>query len=333
MDNAWNAQFSDFKILGWKDSTINDFLDWKKTIDEDKLINTLESEQIKCITREDDDYPSLLKNIYDPPFCLFVKGSLKNITYPLAIVGPRKYSTYGKQMAQDFASNLAKAGFSIISGLALGIDGIAHSSALDIGGKTSAVLGCGINKNNIYPSCHKQLSEKIIASGGALISEYPPNTLPNKYTFPMRNRIVAGISLGTLVIEGAEKSGALITAQCTLDYGREIFAIPQNITSPTSTGVNKLLKTGAHFVTETKDIIEILNLSEILEVTKTIDNSVDSHSTDNKILSTMSKEPMHIDIIVKKTGLNSHTVSSTLALLELSGKIRNLGSMMFVISI
>ncbi|MDP2692957.1 MAG: DNA-processing protein DprA [bacterium] len=330
LDNAWKAEFNDFKHIGWKTETINDFIYWRKNINLDKIAEKLDSEQIHCITKNDSDYPPLLREIFDPPFCLFVRGSLKNINYPLAIVGPRKYSIYGKQIAQSFASKLAHIGFTIISGLALGIDGIAHSSALDVNGMTSAVLGSGVNKSNVYPHAHKHLSERIINAGGALISEYPPGTEANKFTFPQRNRIVAGMSLGTLVIEGALKSGALITAQCALDDGRELFAVPQNITSPTSSGVNTILKTGAHLVTNETDILEILNLSGILESIKPQTNVTPASSTEEKILSVISEEPIHIDFIVKSTNLPSNSINSTLALLELSGKIRNLGSMMFV---
>ncbi len=327
LENAWLTNYGDLKTIGWKDELINDFLDWKKKIKEEKIIETLESENIYCITMDDKEYPPLLKTIYDPPFCLFVKGNLKNIGCPLAIVGPRKYSPYGKQIAQLFSSKLAKAGFTITSGLALGIDGIAHSSAIESNGLTVAVLGSGINKNNIYPTCHKELAEKIITSGGAVISEYAPGTEPTVYTFPKRNRIVSGMSLGTIVIEGAEKSGALITAQCALDEGREVFAIPQNITSPTSSGVNRLLKSGSYLVTDPDEIIEILGFKNH----PNSDEFIPKLTDEQLILSALSSKPLHINTIIQQTGLQSDAVRSCLALLELSGKIKNLGSMMFVL--
>lgn len=333
LENVWQATFNDLKKNNWQDNTINDFIKWRNSVDEIKIQKNLDKEEIYCVTIDNPSYPELLRDIYDPPFCLFIRGNLNNIKYPLAIVGPRKYSIYGKQNAENFAFKLARAGFTIISGLALGIDGIAHSSALEANGATSAVLGAGINKDNIYPSCHKQLSEKILSSGGALISEYPPGTMPNKFTFPTRNRIVAGMCLGTLVIEGAEKSGALITAQCALDSNREVFAIPQNINSPTAGGANKLLKTGAHLITEANDILEILNMSGVLNQTETEQKDfTNATETEQKIISVLTREPIHIDIIVKNTMLPSQTVYSTLALMEISGKIKNLGSMMFVLN-
>ena len=219
----------------------------------------------------------------------------------------------------------------IISGLALGIDSIAHSAALQSGGRTIAVLGSGINKNNIYPACHKQLSERIINAGGALISEYPPGAMPNTFTFPRRNRIVAGMSLGTLVIEASEDSGALITAQFALDSNREVFCIPQNITSPTAAGSNKFLKNGAILITEADDIINIFNLQEF---TKNSSNAkiIPSNPIEEKILKLLSRKPIHVDEIIKNSGIPSQEVNSALLLMEIQGKIKNTGGMMYILT-
>ncbi len=213
------------------------------------------SSPIKIITLDDDTYPRLLKQIYDPPRRLYILGDLKaEEKYPLAVVGTRNASDYGKRTTNYFVDALSRAGLTIISGLALGIDGLAHQATLGVKGKTIAVLGSGLNV--VYPSAHKKLFQQIIEAGGAVISEYPPETKPNKQSFPARNRIIAGLSLGVLVIEAPEKSGALITARAALEQGREVFAIPGDIYSRNSAGTNKLIEMGAKPVTKPEDILE-----------------------------------------------------------------------------
>jgi len=330
LDKAWQADSEILKKTGWEEKVIQEFLNWKNKIDEEKITKILQQENIYCLTRDDENYPELLKQIYDPPFCLFVRGNLDMIKFPIAVVGTRKFTNYGQQITEEIVSQLAQQGITIISGLALGIDSIAHNATIEAGGKTIAVLGTGINKKHIYPAAHYQLSEKIIASGGALISEYPPGALPSKYSFPRRNRIIAGLSVGTLVIEAPEESGSLITAQYALDNNREVFAIPQNITSINSTGVNNLLKNGAHLITQAEDILEVLNLEKIKEF---IDNQeiIPDSPTEAKILEILTKEPIHVDVITKKTQLDSSTVNATLALMEMKGKVRNLGGMNYIL--
>ncbi|OQX71507.1 DNA protecting protein DprA [Candidatus Parcubacteria bacterium 4484_255] len=212
---------------------------------------------IQTITIKDKDYPELLKKIYNPPQKLYIFGELKKQEkYPLAIVGTRKISNYGKQIARLFAEALAKTGITIVSGLALGVDGLAHQIALEKGARTIAVLGSGLNV--IYPPVHKKLAQDIIASGGAVISEYSPDTSPTKKTFPTRNRIISGLSLGVLVIEAPRKSGALITARTAIEQGKEIFVIPGRINDFNSEGCNYLIKMGARLVTNPEEIIETI---------------------------------------------------------------------------
>jgi len=214
---------------------------------------------IQKITIKDKNYPELLKKIYDPPQELYISGELrKEEKYPIAIVGTRKISNYGQEMTRLFAEALAEAGITIISGLALGVDGLAHRIALEKNSRTIAVLGSGLNV--IYPSAHKELFKKIIESGGAVISEYSPNTSPTKKTFPARNRIVSGLSLGVLVIDAPKKSGALITARTAIEQGREVFVVPGRINDFNSEGCNYLIKMGARLVTDPEEIIESLNI-------------------------------------------------------------------------
>lgn len=329
MDEVWEAEFDELLKSGIDEKIIHEFLTWREKVDEEKIIKILEQEKIKCITLQDKNYPKLLKEIYDPPFCLFVRGKLSEDDFNLAVVGTRKYSIYGKQVTENLVADLSTQGVTIVSGLAFGIDIIAHTTALKNNGKTIAVLGSGINNQHIYPGEHKNIALQIIENNGAIVSEYPPGTLPNKFTFPRRNRIIAGMSLGTLVIEAAKKSGALITAECAMEAGREVFAVPQNITSPTSEGPNNLLKNGAKLITSSQDILEGLDLQDI-QVYVTNKQILGDSPQESAILAVLNQEPQHIDEIKKASNLTSTEISSTLTIMEMKGKVRNLGNMMYV---
>ncbi|MGC9048996.1 MAG: DNA-processing protein DprA [Patescibacteria group bacterium] len=280
------------------------------------------------ITINDPNYPKLLKEIYDPPKELYVWGELRaEENYPLAVVGTRKVSNYGRQITIDLVRNLAKAGLTIISGLALGVDGLAHQACLDVNGRTIAVLGSGLN--HIYPSIHQKLAEKIVKSGGAVVSEYPPETGPTKWNFPARNRIIAGMSLGVLVTEAPETSGALITARCALDNGREVFAVPGNINSSNSVGTNQLIKLGAKAVTKVEDILDAFDL----ELTEHSKREIKPANNEEKIiLEILADGPLHIDEIIKKSKLEAPLVNSTLVIMEISGKVRHIGNSNYTIS-
>lgn len=214
---------------------------------------------LKIITQDDQVYPENLKNIYDPPMLLYVKGELKpEDKLSMAIVGSRRASFYGLSCAEKFASDLAGKGITIVSGMARGIDSYAHKGALKAGGRTIAVIGSGFN--NIYPPENKKLAEEI-AKCGAVISEFPLDMLPKKENFPRRNRIISGLSLGVLVVEAARNSGALITADFALEQGREVFALPGKVDSNTSFGTNGLIKQGAKLVSGVDDILEELQIA------------------------------------------------------------------------
>jgi DNA processing protein len=286
------------------------------------------SNQIQKINPNDKNYPRLLKEIYDPPKELFFLGEIKaEENLPLAIVGTRKVSNYGKQVTIELGRSLARAGFTIVSGLALGVDGLAHQAAIDVKARTIAVLGCGLDK--IYPPNHKKLAEKIITQGGLIISEYPPGTPPLKHHFPTRNRIIAGLSLGVLVIEAPETSGALITARYALEQNREVFAVPGNIFNQNSIGTNQLIKLGAKLVTKPEDIFETFNLDLPKKQKKEIKPA---NKEEEAILKVLSDEPISIDEIVKQSGLNTSIVSSTLIMMEISGKVKNLGGGQYIIA-
>ena len=330
-DTAWSVGGAQLKQAGWDEGLVQEFVSWRDTVDEKKIEASLAAEGIRCVLTTDKEYPELLKQIYDPPLALFVRGELTMRSPALAVVGTRAFSPYGKQVTEELVRDLAGAGLTIVSGLAMGIDGMAHGATLDAQGKTVAVLGTGIDRQHVYPAAHKQLAEKIIASGGAVISEYPPGSLPTAYSFPRRNRIIAGMCLGTLVVEAGESSGALITAQSSLDNGREVFAIPQNITSPTSVGVNNLLKMGAKVITSANDILEALNLKTLQTTDQAEPVKADS-PTEAKILAQMSRLAVHIDELIKRSELPSHVVNGTMTLMEMKGKVKNLGGMMYVLA-
>lgn len=277
---------------------------------------------IEKITLKDNSYPKILKEIHDPPKTLYIRGSFsKQDEIAVGVVGTRDYTSYGKRAAEAIAGSLAEAGITIISGLAKGIDAFAHKAALDRGGRTIAVLGSAIDSNSLYPACNRKLADKI-AQNGAVISEYPSGTKSERFFFPQRNRIISGLSLGVLIVEAPEKSGALITAMQAVEQNREVFAIPGPIYSQNSIGTNKLIQMGAKLVTCTNDILEELNLPLLEEKKK-------KFKPENKweeiLFNILGKESVHIDEITKKSNLDAGLVSSTLITLELRGIVKNLG--------
>jgi DNA processing protein len=298
---------------------IKSFSNWQKI---DDLTNQCEKKQIKILTINDESYPQLLKEIYDPPVVLFCKGILlSQDNFGLAVVGSRQLSDYGKRVTEKFAFELASCGITIVSGLARGIDSVAHISALSAQGRTIAVLGSGILK--IYPPENKKLSEQIIQRG-AILSEFYPETPPKRENFPKRNRIISGMTIGTLVTEATTNSGALITAKLALEQGREVFAVPGNITSKNSEGTNFLIKNGAKLVQKIEDILEeiqpfIPSLKEsYISLESTI--KVDLNDEENAIFSLLDK-PLNLEEIVLKTGFGISRILEILLKLEINGLI------------
>ena len=282
------------------------------------------------ITINDQGYPAALKEIHNPPKELYVKGKITGQDkVAIAVVGTRKYSQYGKQVCLDITAKLAKLGITIVSGLARGIDTFAHQAALEAGGRTIAVLGSGMDRESFFPSANYALAEKI-TENGAVISEYPNGTRATNFTFPQRNRIVSGLSLGVIVVEAPESSGALITANLALEQNKEVFAIPGNIYEKNSEGANKLIKEGAKLVTCVEDVLDELNLSHLLQKSSKIKIKPENKEEET-ILSILSLQPMHIDEIIKISKLPTSAVNSTLTILEIKGAIRNLGKNNYII--
>ena len=288
-------------------------------------------EKIKIIKKSSKDYPEILKEISNAPKQLYARGELsKDCNLNFAIVGTRAATEYGKTLAFRIAKELAEMGFTIVSGLALGIDTQAHLGALAGNGKTIAVLGSGINDASIYPGENLKLVKKIIDNGGGVISEYDPKLKSEIWYFPERNRIIAGLSRGVLVIEAPEKSGALITARLALEQNREVFAIPGNISSRTSFGANLLLKQGAALVTRAEDILQELNFKFSLPAVDEAGAKV--FSSDDKVEEKIfdilngNGEAKHIDEIARFSGTAVQKINAALTTMEMKGIIKNLGN-------
>jgi DNA processing protein len=260
----------------------------------------------------DPAYPTLLASIYDPPRRLYLRGARPELLHGpcVAVVGARSCSSYGTQIARRLGRELARAGAIVVSGLARGVDGEAHRGALDERGLTIAVLGCGIDRD--YPRAHADLAGRIAASG-LIVSEYPPGTEPAPWRFPARNRIVAGLSRATVVVEARERSGALITADFALDEGREVFAVPGEITSALSSGTNRLLRHGAAPLLEVEDVLASVGVEPPVRTALELEPSVQA------VLDVLSDRPSGTDELVERTGLAAETVAAALTRLELEG--------------
>lgn len=295
------------------------FARFRKEFNPKEKLKEFEQREILVLTRKDRLFPQQLLEISDPPICLYVKGEVKNFNwqknYFFSVVGTRKPTSYGQQIAYKFASELSTSGFVIVSGMAIGIDTIAHRAALDHNGKTIVFLGCGVDI--IYPPINKSLYEKIINSGGLIISEFPPGMRVLKGLFIARNRLISGLSLGVLVVEGARDSGALITAKEAANQGKDVFAPPGPITSQMSEAPNILLKQGAKLVTSLDDILSEFNLTfkPVQRETATRDLNPD----ERKIFDLIVSEPKLTDEIVEDSNMSVSTVLQILTTLEIKG--------------
>jgi len=329
LEDAWKATPADLKHAGLDSSSINAINSWRSKISLEAELEKLDRYGVKVLTWHDLDYPARLKEIYDYPPLLYVRGSLlPEDEWCLAVVGTRRVSVYGRQVTEEIVADLARNKITIVSGLAKGTDSIAHRSALDAGGRSIAVFACGLDI--VYPSENVTLARSIIQQG-ALISEYPLGTRPRADNFPRRNRIMSGLSLGVLVVEAGETSGALITAHLALEQNREVFAIPGSILSPASRGTNRLIQEGAKLVRSYTDILEELNLTAVAHQIE-MKEVIPASDTESLLLKQLSAEPTHIDELCRSSNLPISTVSSTLAMMELKGLVKQMGTMNYVLA-
>lgn len=334
IDKIWSADEKDLSgVEGISDKVIRSILENRNKI----TVNSSEVQlnDAKVVNFDDETYPKNLLNIYDPPSILYHRGNLlPQDIKAIAIVGTRRASAYGLNIAKRLASELAGMGITIVSGMALGIDSAAHVGALETSGRTIAVLGCGVDI--VYPPSNKQLMQEII-DHGAVISEFPPGTEPENWRFPQRNRIISGLSMGVIVIEGHYNSGAMITAKLALDQGREVFAVPGNIEMEQSKGPHWLIKQGAKLVETVDDVLEELNIAkpQSRPPFAVSNERIDLSSLppdERKIIEVLSLEPKYIDNIAIESGLSIPQVSSLLLMLEIKKIVRQLPGKMFVLS-
>ncbi|HEV7215613.1 MAG TPA: DNA-processing protein DprA [Chloroflexota bacterium] len=324
---AWQAASSELRAAGLDARTIEALLAFRRGHDPLLGFARFAQHGIEAVTLLDAQYPPLLKEIYAPPPVLFLRGTvLPDDQLALAVVGTRGATAYGRLVTERFVAELVEHGVTIVSGLALGIDAVAHRAALQHGGRTIAVLGSGVD--TIYPSNHRGLADSILRNG-ALLSEYAPGTKPERDNFPARNRLIAGMTRGTLVVEAGEVSGALITVRMALEQNREVFAVPGNVTSAASVGTNALLRAGeAKLVARVEDILEELNPGLVVEQLRLVDLLPDNEM-EAVLLRALSAEPLHVDDLSRATSLPVATVSSTLTMLELKGSVTHAGGMVY----
>jgi DNA processing protein len=326
---AWEASVATLQALGFDRRTIETFVTLRSKMDLAAELERVSKLGVTLLTWDSPNYPSLLRNIPDPPPVLYIKGKLlPRDEWGLAVVGTRRATVYGREATRSLVAGLAASGVTIVSGLAYGIDTFAHRTALEAGGRTIAVLGSGVDI--IYPAENRKLAG-LITSNGAVVSEYPLGTQPEGGNFPRRNRIISGLSLGVLVVEGSKRSGAMITADYAAEQGREIFAVPGNILSPKSAGPNQLIQQGAKLATTIGDILEELNLTMVTEQAEARE-IIPDNETEAVLLEHLSAEPIHVDELGRATGLPISQVASALTLMELKGKIRQVGGMNYVIA-
>jgi DNA processing protein len=324
LEAAWESTPTQWANAGLDRRTIDALRLTRSRLNLEQEANLLTTHNVTALTWRDATYPRTLHNITNSPPVLYVRGDLRpEDEWGVAIVGTRKVSPYGKQATEKVTQGLVEANLTIVSGLALGVDRVAHQAALEAGGRTIAVLANGVETP--YPQANRRLAEEIIAKGqGAVVSDYPIGTRPEANNFPPRNRIISGLSLATVVTEAGERSGALITAQFALEQGREVMAVPGSIFSPTSRGTNDLISQGATPVLSAATIIRALNL-ELAEPQQMVRQVLPETPQEAALLAHLSEEPRQIDDLIRLTTMPPQDVSNLLSMLELKGRVRNVG--------
>jgi DNA processing protein len=329
VERAWHASAGELRSAGLDRRSLENLLAARSTLDLDRELERVAAVDAHVLTWESPGYPPLLREIAAPPPVLYVKGTItEEDAWALAVVGTRRTSVYGREAARRLTAALARSGVTIISGLARGIDGEAHQAALKAGGRTIAVLGCGIDQ--VYPPEHRRLAQQVVAQG-ALVSDFPLGTKPEGRNFPPRNRIISGLSLGVLIVEAGVRSGALITADYAAEQGRDVFAVPGSIYTRGSAGTNALIRDGAKVVLGPEDILEELNLTMVAEQIEAR-QVLPADETEAALLAHLSAEPTHVDDLRQQMGLPIAQVTSTLALMELKGMVRQVGGMKYVVA-
>lgn len=330
IDAAWHASEPDLVSVGIDNRTIQGFLRTRETVDLDTELIKVTKAGSKLLVWESADYPKYLREIANPPPLLYVRGEIREADqWAIAVVGTRRQTAYGRQVTQDLVAGLVHNKITIISGLARGIDTTAHRTAVEMDGRTVAVLGSGLDI--IYPAENRSLAKRIVEGRGALVSEFALGTKPEAKNFPPRNRVISGLAMGVIVVEAGTRSGALITVEFALEQDREVFAVPGNINSPASRGTNRLIQEGAKLVTKVDDVLEELNLMMVQEKTA-VQIAMPESAEEVQILECLTHQPLHIDELAHLADLPSALVSSTLTLMELKGMVRQVGGMKYILA-
>ena len=324
---AWRADPRQLSLAGLDAKAAAQMARLRERLDAEREARRLERLGIRVLTLEDADYPALLRHIADPPPVLYLQGQLTPADErAIAVVGTRRATSYGRQVVERLVGELARCGVTIISGLARGIDAAAHRVTLEAGGRTVAVLGNGLDQ--VYPPEHHRLAAQI-REQGALVSEFPPGVPPDAVNFPRRNRIIAGLTVGTLVVEAGLASGALITADFALEQGRDVYTVPGSIFSPNSQGTNQLIRDGAKVVLEARDILEELNLTMVAHQ-QAARAALPTSETEARLVSLLGAEPLHIDDLGRAAGMAMGDLTSALTMMELKGLVRQVAPMTYV---
>ena len=326
LEVAWQAPADALLAAGLSQRIVENIIQARSGDALEKAWALIEQKQIQVLTWDDEDYPRRLKEIDQPPPVLYVRGTLtEQDEWAVAIVGTRRVTGYGRQVTEEVAVFLAQNGITVVSGLARGVDAVAHESSLRAGGRTIAVLGNGVDR--VYPPEHINLAKKILEQG-AVVSDYAPGTPPDAANFPPRNRIISGLCMASVVVEAGETSGALITANFAANQGRDVFAVPGNITAPQSKGTNRLIQDGAQPLLRPEDILEALQLNQVPQKQSTR-RLIPADELESQLLNVLADETLHVDEICVRSELSIDKVSAALTIMELKGMVRHLGGMSY----
>jgi DNA processing protein len=329
LKDAWHAEAGELIKAGLDSTVVRSVVSWRPRISPEAEMEKLDRQGVAVLTWRDAGYPARLKEIHDYPPVIYVKGTLlPQDEWCLGVVGTRRATAYGRQVTEEIVSDLARSGITIVSGLAKGIDSVAHRSAVEAGGRSIAVFACGLD--TVYPVENTALARRI-SEQGALLSEHPLGVRPKPEYFPRRNRILSGLGLGVLVVEAGSSSGALITANLALEQNREVLAVPGSILSANSRGTNRLIQAGAKLVCDYGDILEELNLGAAAQQME-MKQLLPETDTEAVLLGQLSAEPTHVDEVCRGSGLPVSAVSGTLAMMELKGLVKTVGNMKYVLA-
>ncbi len=327
IEAAWNAPINTLRDARIDRTTIEALLAARRDLNPEQEIERLTRRGVTALTWDDPDYPDSLRTIDRSPPVLFVRGTIEaRDDFAVGVVGTRRASGYGREVAHALGTELARNGVTVVSGLALGVDAVAHRAALDAGGRTLAVLGSGVDQ--LYPLQNRQIGEEI-PNRGALISDYPMGAKPEARNFPPRNRIISGLSRAVVIVEAGERSGALITAEFAAEQGRDVWAVPGSILASNSTGTNRLIREGASPLTSIDDLLQALDIARV-GAQRSARASIPVDAAESALLNHLAFEPRHVDDIVRLSGMNSSSVGALLAILELKGAVRQPAPLTYV---